>query len=85
LESRNIQLGKNCGLSLIRVHLIHYLKMQTVLPDFVDSHIHFVDGGLGLMQVDLSGVKILEELKLTLTKGTDATLHGFMKPTIIQR
>jgi len=28
-----------------------------VAPGFVDAHVHFVDGGLGLMQTDLSGAR----------------------------
>jgi len=34
-----------------------------VLPGFVDCHIHFMDGSLGLTQVDLNGTKTVAEIQ----------------------
>ena len=34
-----------------------------VLPGFVDCHIHFMDGSLGLTQVDLNGAKTVVEIQ----------------------
>ena len=46
------------------------LKGKTVLPGFVDSHIHFIDGAIGLIQTNLEFVKNEKELKekLIITK-----------------
>ena len=37
-----------------------------VAPGFVDAHVHFVDGGLGLMQTDLAGARTEAELAKAL-------------------
>jgi len=36
---------------------------RLVLPGFVDCHIHFMDGSLGLTQVDLNGAKSVAEIQ----------------------
>ena len=36
---------------------------RLVLPGFVDCHIHFMDGSLGLTQVDLNGAKTVAEIQ----------------------
>jgi predicted amidohydrolase YtcJ len=36
---------------------------RLVLPGFVDCHIHFMDGSLGLTQVDLNGAKTVIEIQ----------------------
>jgi predicted amidohydrolase YtcJ len=38
-------------------------KGQLVLPGFEDCHIHFMDGSLGLLQVDLNGAKTVAEIQ----------------------
>jgi predicted amidohydrolase YtcJ len=38
-------------------------KGRLVLPGFVDCHIHFMDGSLGLTQVDLNGAKTVAEIQ----------------------
>jgi predicted amidohydrolase YtcJ len=38
-------------------------KGQLVLPGFTDCHIHFMDGSLGLMRVDLNGAASVEEIQ----------------------
>jgi predicted amidohydrolase YtcJ len=36
---------------------------KLVLPGFVDCHIHFMDGSLGLMEVDLNEAKTIQEIQ----------------------
>ncbi len=38
-------------------------KGKLVLPGFTDCHIHFMDGSLGLTQVDLNGTKSVAEIQ----------------------
>lgn len=38
------------------------LDGQFVAPGFIDAHLHFVDGGLSLMQTDLANVETVEQL-----------------------
>jgi predicted amidohydrolase YtcJ len=38
-------------------------KQQLVLPGFTDCHIHFMDGSLGLMRVDLNGADSVAEIQ----------------------
>jgi len=38
-------------------------KGKLVLPGFTDCHIHFMDGSLGLTQVDLNGAKSVGEIQ----------------------
>ncbi len=43
------------------------LNGKTVIPGFIDSHIHFMDGSLGLLAVNLSSIENIDELKNELT------------------
>lgn len=47
------------------------LKGQFVMPGVNDSHIHFLSSSLGLTQVDLTGVKNLEEAQARIKKYAD--------------
>ena len=38
------------------------LEGQFVAPGFIDAHLHFVDGGLSLMQTDLANVETVDQL-----------------------
>src|SRR5207244_6292479 len=38
-------------------------KEQLVLPGFEDCHIHFMDGSLGLLQVNLNGASTVAEIQ----------------------
>ncbi|TNF37050.1 MAG: hypothetical protein EP329_04110 [Deltaproteobacteria bacterium] len=42
------------------------LRGQTVLPGFVDSHVHFFQTGIDLLQVDLGGSRTVAELQARL-------------------
>lgn len=39
------------------------LRKASVIPGFIDSHIHFIDGSLGLIQISLVDVKDTTELR----------------------
>jgi hypothetical protein len=41
---------------------------KLVLPGFVDCHIHFMDGSVGLTQVDLNGTKTVAEIQERVKK-----------------
>ncbi len=48
------------------------LKGKLVLPGFTDCHIHFMDGSLGLTQVDLNGTKSVAEIQKRVKEYADA-------------
>jgi predicted amidohydrolase YtcJ len=43
-----------------------------VLPGFVDCHIHFMDGSMGLTQVDLNGTKSVAEIQKRVKEYADS-------------
>jgi hypothetical protein len=71
------------------------LQGRLVTPGFNDAHIHFMNGGLSLLRVDLNGAKTLEEAKRRVAakvkelpagswvtgRGWDHTLWGGTWPT----
>ncbi|HZH89009.1 MAG TPA: amidohydrolase [Pyrinomonadaceae bacterium] len=71
------------------------LRGRLVTPGFNDAHLHFINGGLSLMRVELSGAKTLAEAKARIAakvrelppgawilgRGWDHTLWGGQWPT----
>jgi predicted amidohydrolase YtcJ len=53
------------------------LQGKTVIPGIVDSHIHFIDGVLGLLQISLSEVSNSNELKNKIGSTSTQLLDGF--------
>ena len=53
------------------------LHGKTVIPGIVDSHIHFIDGSLGLLQISLSEVVNSEELRNKIKATSSQLLDGF--------
>jgi len=53
------------------------LQGRFVCPGFVDAHIHFVDGGLSLIQADLATVLTLEDLRAALADARTRPLGGW--------
>ncbi|HWV37016.1 MAG TPA: amidohydrolase family protein [Vulgatibacter sp.] len=49
-----------------------------VAPGFVDAQVHFVEGGLGLVQTDLAGVSGVEELEGALRAAADRPVGGWI-------
>jgi predicted amidohydrolase YtcJ len=47
-------------------------KGKLVLPGFTDCHVHFMDGSLGLTQVDLNGSKSVSEIQKRVKAYADA-------------
>jgi len=45
---------------------------RLVLPGFTDCHIHFMDGSLGLTEVDLNGAATIEEIQRRVKKYAEA-------------
>ncbi len=50
---------------------------KTVIPGIVDSHIHFIDGSLGLLQISLSDVMNSDELSGKIKSTCTQLLDGF--------
>lgn len=48
------------------------VDQRVVLPGFTDCHIHFMDGSLGLTQVDLNDAKTVEEIQKRVKTYADA-------------
>ncbi len=53
------------------------LHGKTVIPGIVDSHIHFVDGALGLLQISLNDVHTSNELADKIKTTSIQLLDGF--------
>ena len=52
------------------------LKERTIVPGFIDTHLHVVDFGRFLMWIDLRGVKSIEEMKRKIRKRAQETPEG---------
>lgn len=52
------------------------LESRTVLPGIVDSHIHFIDGGLGMIQVNFSTVHDGSSLARYISERKNQLLDG---------
>ncbi len=52
------------------------LQGKTVLPGIIDSHIHFIDGGLGLLQASFFRVQTREELVVTIHRTKNQLIDG---------
>ncbi|RDY14702.1 ytcJ, partial [Mucuna pruriens] len=49
---------------------------KVVVPGFIDSHVHFIDGGLQMMQVRLRGVNKKEEFIQRIKDAAQSTKQG---------
>ncbi|XP_040864167.1 protein LONG AFTER FAR-RED 3 isoform X2 [Glycine max] len=49
---------------------------KVVVPGFIDSHVHFIDGGLQMMQVKLRGVNKKEEFIRRIKDAAQSTKQG---------
>jgi predicted amidohydrolase YtcJ len=52
------------------------LKSRFLMPGFNDAHLHLASGGLEKLNVDLVGVKSLEEMKARITERAKTTAQG---------
>ncbi len=53
------------------------LKGKTVIPGIIDSHIHFIDGSLGLLQISLANVVDSAELQNSIISTSGQMIDGF--------
>ncbi len=53
------------------------LQSKLVIPGIVDSHIHFIDGGLTLLQINLNTVSTVEDLEKRIQESRGQTIDGF--------
>ncbi|MCB9012682.1 MAG: amidohydrolase family protein [Bacteroidales bacterium] len=53
------------------------LQAKTIIPGIVDSHIHFIDGSLGLLQISLSDIANSDELRDKIKSTSSQLLDGF--------
>ncbi|QHO32021.1 Putative amidohydrolase YtcJ [Arachis hypogaea] len=49
---------------------------KVVVPGFIDSHVHFIPGGLQMMQVDLTGVNKKDEFIRRIKDAAQSTKRG---------
>jgi hypothetical protein len=52
------------------------LRGRTVLPGFIDAHIHFLEYGLSLAQLDLTGARSIEEMVQKIAEKASGTRAG---------
>lgn len=52
------------------------LKNACIIPGIVDSHVHFIDGALGLLQISLSDITNADSLRLKLTVTKSNLIDG---------
>lgn len=53
------------------------LKGKTVIPGIIDSHIHFIDGSLGLLQISLSNIVDSAELRNLIISTSGQMIDGY--------
>jgi len=69
-DGRIFDIGTKAKLISLKRHgfKIVNLKKKTVLPGFVDSHLHLLTTGYNLLSVDLSGLDSLDKITAKITK-----------------
>ncbi|MBK8844984.1 MAG: hypothetical protein IPO33_20255 [Saprospiraceae bacterium] len=53
------------------------LKGKAVIPGIIDSHIHFIDGSLGLLQISLSNIVDSAELRNLIISTSGQMIDGY--------
>ncbi len=53
------------------------LEGKTVIPGIIDSHIHFIDGSLGLLQISLSNIVDSVELRNSIISTSKQMIDGY--------
>jgi len=53
------------------------LNGSTIIPGIVDSHIHFIDGSLGLLQISLNEIQNSQELSNKILSTSTQLIDGF--------
>lgn len=52
------------------------LKNECIIPGFIDSHVHFIDGALGLLQISLSDITSADSLRVKLSDTKSNLIDG---------
>ncbi|MCW4007422.1 MAG: amidohydrolase [Candidatus Bathyarchaeota archaeon] len=77
-DGRILKVGTNDAVSQLigeNTKIIH-LKGKTVVPGFIDAHIHVADFGRLLGWLDLAAMASIQEMQLTLKKRVESTPKG---------
>lgn len=77
-DGRILKVGSNEEISKLvgKDTKVIYLKGQTVIPGFIDTHIHVADFGKILTWVELSDIKSIREMQAILRKRVENTPKG---------
>src|ERR1700687_4335866 len=73
-EGRIVAVGGRAEIDAYRGSSTHVIDAQgrLVLPGFTDCHIHFLDGSLSLLQVNLDEAKTVDEIQRKVKKYAEA-------------
>ena len=70
------------GTNIVEDSVIYFensvnLNGSTIIPGIVDSHIHFIDGSLGLLQISLNEIQNSKELSNKILSTSTQLIDGF--------
>ncbi|CAJ2638809.1 unnamed protein product [Trifolium pratense] len=77
-NGRVLRIGNNSFVQAVAGYGTQVLDLEgkVVVPGFIDSHVHFISGGLQMMQVGLRGVKEKEEVIRRIKEAVQSTKPG---------
>ncbi|XP_058768499.1 protein LONG AFTER FAR-RED 3-like isoform X2 [Vicia villosa] len=77
-NGRVLRIGNNSFVQEVAGHGTQVLDLEgkVVLPGFIDSHVHFIAGGLQMMQVGLRGVNKKEEVIRRIKAAAESAKPG---------
>jgi predicted amidohydrolase YtcJ len=77
-KDRILKVGTNCEITQLvgKSTKVISLNGKTVVPGFIDTHIHVADFGKSLMWVDLQDAKSIKEMQRTLKEHVQRTPTG---------
>ncbi|KAJ1413520.1 Metal-dependent hydrolase, composite domain superfamily [Sesbania bispinosa] len=77
-NGRVLRLGNHSFVQELAGHGTQVLDLggKIVVPGFIDSHVHFIDGGLQMMQVKLRGVNKKEDFIRRIKVAAQSTKQG---------
>ncbi len=77
-DGKIVDTGSNISYEAIRsVENSIDMHGKTIIPGIVDSHIHFIDGALGMLQISLSDVLNSDELSSRIVETSSQLLDGY--------
>lgn len=77
-EGRIVKVGTDDDVKLLLGDITNVIDLagRTVVPGFIDSHVHLISLGLGMQVIDLSGVTSRSEILAKLQKASEAIPPG---------